>query len=99
MIREILGLALGLIALYWSYREARAEGSWSLKLILGFFVALGVFGAGYLWPMMNSEWLNAHPDSFGWVIFGPGALLVAGFYFIVTRVQKAQQARKEEEPQ
>ena len=93
MIREIFWLAVGLVVLYWNYRQAKADGTWSWALILGFFVALGVFGAGYLWPMMNSAWLEAHPDAFAWVIFGPGAVLVGAFYAITIKVQKAQKER------
>ena len=90
MVYEVLALMVGVAAIYWSYLEARADGSWSWRLIVGFFMALAVFGAGYMWPMMNSKWLEAHPDAFAWVIFGPGAVLVGAFYLIAMRVQKAR---------
>ena len=95
MAYKILDLVIVLAALVWTYRMAKEDGSWSWKLFLGFFAALGIFGAGYLWPVVNSQWLAAHPDDFMWVVFGPGAVLVAGFYAVAWRVQKAQQARRE----
>ena len=96
MDRDMFWLVVALMVLCWNYRQARADGGWSWALVLGFFVALGIFGAGYMWPMMNSKWLAVHPDAFGWVVFGPGAVLVAGFYAVTLRVQKAQKARLNE---
>ncbi len=97
MFFDILWALVSVVLLVWNYRMAKADGTWSWKLILGFFAALAVFGAGYLWPVINSQWLEAHPDAFVWVIFGPGAVLVAAFYVIAIRVQKAQKARMEAE--
>ena len=97
MVLDIVWAVASLLLLILNYRMAKADGTWSWKLVLGFFAALAVFGAGYLWPMINSQWLEAHPDAFVWVVFGPGAVLVGAFYVIAVRVQKAQKAQLEAE--
>ncbi len=89
MIWRILELVLCCVGMYVAYYYAKSEGTWSWKLFLGFFAALGLFAVGYLVPMVNSAWLAAHPDDFGWVVFGPGSLLVIGFYICYWRIQKA----------
>ena len=78
MVLDIVWAVASLLLLILNYRMAKADGTWSWKLVLGFFAALAVFGAGYLWPMINSQWLEAHPDAFLWVTMGPGAVLVGG---------------------